>query len=99
VLAHKDLTVDLDRLEVRRDGEVVSLTPSEFRLLTALVQARGRVLTRQSLLDSLYGASQGEALERTVDVHIGRLRDKLGEDAMSPRYVTTVRGTGYRAVD
>jgi DNA-binding response OmpR family regulator len=99
VLAHKDLTVDLDRLEVRRGGEVVSLTPSEFRLLTALVQARGRVLTRQSLLDSLYGASQGEALERTVDVHIGRLRDKLGEDAMSPRYVTTVRGTGYRAVD
>ena len=74
------------------------LTPAEFRLLVALVQARGRVLTRQALLDSLYGVAQGDALERTIDVHIGRLRDKLGEDVASPRYIVTVRGTGYRAV-
>ena len=99
VLVHKDLAIDQDRLEVRRDGNVVPVTPSEFRLLSALVQARGRVLTRQALLDSLYGPSQGDALERTIDVHIGRLRDKLGEDAASPRYLTTVRGSGYRAVD
>jgi DNA-binding response OmpR family regulator len=96
---HKDLAIDQDRLEVRRDGDVVPLTPSEFRLLSALVQARGRVLTRQALLDSLYGPAQGDALERTVDVHIGRLRDKLGEDPTTPRYLTTVRGAGYRAVD
>jgi DNA-binding response OmpR family regulator len=99
VLVHKDLAIDQDRLEVRRDGDVVPLTPSEFRLLSALVQARGRVLTRQALLDSLYGPAQGDALERTVDVHIGRLRDKLGEDPTTPRYLTTVRGAGYRAVD
>jgi DNA-binding response OmpR family regulator len=50
------------------------------------------------LLDSLYGPSQGDALERTVDVHIGRLRDKLGEESAAPRYILTVRGLGYRAV-
>jgi DNA-binding response OmpR family regulator len=99
VLVHKDLTIDLDRLEVRRGGSVVSLTPAEFRLLRALVEARGRVLTRQVLLDSLYGPGQGDALERTVDVHVGRLRDKLGEEIANPRYIVTVRGTGYRAID
>lgn len=98
VLEHGDLTIDLDRIEVRREGTAMSLTPAEFRLLVALVQARGRVLTRQALLDSLYGPSQGDALERTVDVHIGRLREKLGEDVGTPRYIVTVRGVGYRAV-
>jgi DNA-binding response OmpR family regulator len=98
VLEHRDLAIDLDRIEVTKQGEAVPLTPAEFRLLVALVQARGRVLSRQALLDSLYGPAQGEALERTVDVHIGRLRDKLGEDAVSPRYIATVRGAGYRAV-
>jgi DNA-binding response OmpR family regulator len=92
-----DLEVDLDRVEVRRDGHIVPLTPAEFRLLAALLLARGRVLTRQALLDALYGEAQGEALERTVDVHIGRLRDKLDEPAGDPRYIVTVRGAGYRA--
>ncbi|TMC54425.1 MAG: response regulator transcription factor [Chloroflexi bacterium] len=98
VLEHGDLTIDLDRIEVRRADKVMSLTPAEFRLLVALVEAHGRVLTRQALLDSLYGPSQGDALERTVDVHIGRLRDKLGEEVGTPRYIVTVRGVGYRAV-
>lgn len=98
VLEHGDLSIDLDRVEVCRDGNALPLTPAEFRMLVALVQARGRVLTRQALLDSLYGPAQGDALERTVDVHIGRLRDKLGEQAGEPRYIMTVRGTGYRAV-
>jgi len=98
VLEHRDLAIDLDRIEVTKRGEAIPVTPAEFRLLVALVQARGRVLSRQALLDSLYGPAQGEALERTVDVHIGRLRDKLGEDAVAPRYIATVRGAGYRAV-
>src|SRR5438105_961310 len=80
------------------DGRA-ALTAAEFRLLTALVQAEGRVLTRQVLLDALYGPVQGDALERTIDVHIGRLRDKLGEAADRPRYIATVRGAGYRAVE
>ncbi|HKW72506.1 MAG TPA: response regulator transcription factor [Candidatus Dormibacteraeota bacterium] len=98
VLEYADLRIDLDRVEVRREGRALSLTPSEFRLLVALVQAHGRVLTRQALLDALYGVSEGDALERTIDVHIGRLRDKLSEDVTAPRYIVTVRGLGYRAV-
>jgi DNA-binding response OmpR family regulator len=98
VLKHDDLLIDLDRVEVRRGDQALPLTPAEFRLLVALVEARGRVLSRQALLDALYGPAQGDALERTVDVHIGRLRDKLGEDVATPRYIATVRSAGYRAV-
>jgi DNA-binding response OmpR family regulator len=95
-LALADLVVDLDRHEVVRNGEPITLTPVEFRLLTTLIEAGGRVLTRDQLLDALYGQDQSEVLDRTVDVHIGRLRDKLGDDAERPRYVATVRGVGYR---
>jgi len=95
-IEHHDLVIDLDRVEVRRAGRSVPVTSAEFRLLVALVEAKGRVLTRQMLLNSLYGAQQGEALERTIDVHIKRLREKLGEGG-APRYILTVRGIGYRA--
>lgn len=98
-IRHGDLAIDLDRLEVRRDEQIIALTAAEFRLLTALIQAEGRVMTRQVLLDALYGPVQGEALERTIDVHVSRLRDKLGEAVDHPRYIATVRGAGYRAVN
>jgi DNA-binding response OmpR family regulator len=91
-----DLVVDLDRHEVTRDGLPIPLTNVEFRLLTTLIEAGGRVLTRDQLLDAVYGHDQTDVLDRTVDVHIGRLRDKLGDDAEHPRYVATVRGVGYR---
>ncbi len=92
-----DLVVDAERFEVTRDGRPIPLTRVEFRLLTTLIEAGGRVLTRDQLLDAVYGQDQSEVLDRTVDVHIGRLRDKLGDDAERPRYVATVRGVGYRA--
>ena len=75
----------------------MALTAVEFRLLATLLEADGRVLTRDQLLDAVYGQDESEILDRTVDVHIGRLRDKLGDDADAPRYVATVRGVGYRA--
>ena len=96
-IRHADLVLDRDRHEVRIDGRVVPLTAVEFRLLSALLEADGRVLTRDQLLDAVYGQDEAEILDRTVDVHIGRLRDKLGDDADAPRYVATVRGVGYRA--
>jgi DNA-binding response OmpR family regulator len=92
-----DLLVDPDRYEVTRNGEPIPLTRVEFRLLTALIEADGRVLTRDQLLDAVWGRDQADILDRTVDVHVGRLRDKLGDDADQPRYVATVRGIGYRA--
>jgi len=98
ILHHADLTLDLARHEVRQSGRLVPLTSVELRLLATLLAAGGRVLTRDQLLDAVYGATgEGEVLDRTVDVHIGRLRDKLGDRADAPRYVATVRGAGYRA--
>ena len=97
-LRHADLPLDLARHEVRQGGRLVPLTSVEFRLLATLLAANGRVLSRDQLLDAVYGATgEGEVLDRTVDVHIGRLRDKLGDRADEPRYVATVRGAGYRA--
>lgn len=96
-LRHRDLTIDPDRHEVTRAGAPISLTRAEFRLLLALVRADGRILSRESLLDALYGEADAAVLDRTVDVYVRRLREKLGDDADSPRYVMTVRGVGYRA--
>jgi DNA-binding response OmpR family regulator len=96
-LVHGDLVLDRRRYEVSRAGRPIVLTNVEFRLLATLLEADGRVLTRDQLLDALYGSDEADVLDRTIDVHIGRLRDKLGDDAESPRYVATVRGVGYRA--
>ncbi len=96
-LTQHDLAIDTERYEVRRGKELVPLTPVEFKLLVTLVAADGRALTRDQLLDAVYGSDDGDVLDRTIDVHIGRLREKLGDDAEQPRYVMTVRGVGYRA--
>jgi len=96
-IRHGDLVLDRDRHEVHIGDRLVALTAVEFRLLATLLEADGRVLTRDQLLDAVYGQDEAEILDRTVDVHIGRLRDKLGDDADAPRYVATVRGVGYRA--
>jgi two-component system OmpR family response regulator len=96
-LRQHDLVIDTERYEVRRDEELIPLTPVEFKLLVTLVAADGRALTRDQLLDAVYGSDDGDVLDRTIDVHIGRLREKLGDDADQPRYVMTVRGVGYRA--
>jgi len=97
ILTQNDLAIDTERYEVRRGDELVPLTPVEFKLLVTLVAADGRALTRDQLLDAIYGSDDGDILDRTIDVHIGRLREKLGDDAERPRYVMTVRGVGYRA--
>ena len=72
--------------------------PVEFRLLVAILEADGRVLSRDQLLDAVYGPDAEGLLDRTIDVHVGRLRDKLGDLATTPRFIATVRGVGYRAV-
>ena len=97
VIRHADLTIDPARHEVRRGDEAIDLTRVEFRLLQAILAADGRVLSRDQLLDAVYGHEAAEVLDRTIDVHIRRLRDKLDDDPDAPRYVQTVRGVGYRA--
>jgi DNA-binding response OmpR family regulator len=97
VIRHADLTIDPSRHEVRRGDEAIDLTRVEFRLLSAILGADGRVLSRDQLLDAVYGQDAADVLDRTIDVHIRRLRDKLDDDPDAPRYVQTVRGVGYRA--
>jgi len=94
----RGLVVDRDRHLVMVDERRVTVTAIELRLLVALLEAGGRVLSRDQLMDAVYGADAGEILDRTIDVHVGRLRDKLDDPAAAPRFIATVRGSGYRAV-
>jgi len=88
------LAIDVARHSVRVDGAPVSLTRKEFDLLRTLAEARGRVLSRELLLDRVWGyAAAGEIESRTVDVHVRRLRVKLGREG---RHIATVKGVGYR---
>ncbi len=98
VLRHGDLEIDLERHVVRRGGQPVSLTPSEFTLLQALAERPGRVWTRLQLLDRLQGVAY-EGYERAVDSHVKNLRQKLEPNPRQPRYVQTVYGVGYKLAD
>lgn len=90
-----DLTIDIERHEVRIGGESIDLTLKEFDLLRTLAENKGRVLTRDQLLDKVWGFDYiGET--RTVDVHIRYLRKKLGDEDNEGKYIQTVRGVGYK---
>ena len=97
LLQHGDLVMDLDRHDVTIAGQPVPLTTAEFRLLAALLEANGRVLTRDQLLDALHGLGEADVLDRAIDAHVRRLRDKLRDEPDHPTYIATVRGVGYRA--
>ncbi|MGE0452366.1 MAG: response regulator transcription factor [Vicinamibacteria bacterium] len=86
------IEIDRERHLLKREGRAVHLTAKEFALLLALVDARGRVLTRQALIERIWGYSYAEGT-RTVDVHVGRLREKLPE--LAPLLIT-VKSLGYR---
>jgi DNA-binding response OmpR family regulator len=89
------LTLDTAAREVRVDGRIIELTRTEFDILAALAEHSRRVLTRAALLHAVWGDSWvGD--EHLVDVHIGHLRRKLGDDAVTPAFIRTVRGVGYR---
>ena len=91
------LAVDYDAREVTVEGRRVVLTHHEFELLAALARANGRVLSREQLMDSLRG-QESEAFDRSIDVHVSKLRAKLEKDPRAPRYIKTVRGVGYALV-
>jgi two-component system alkaline phosphatase synthesis response regulator PhoP len=90
-----DVEVDFSRAELRRGGARVDLTPLEFKLMGAFVRGRGRVFTRQQLLDSAWGRDLA-VTERVVDNQVLNLRRKVEADPGRPRYITGVRGIGYR---
>jgi DNA-binding response OmpR family regulator len=90
-----DIEVDFRRCEVRREGRVVELSSLEFKLLGAFIHNRGRVLSRDQLLDAAWGSAV-HVTDRAVDNHVVDLRRKIEPDPVAPRYITSVRGMGYR---
>lgn len=90
-----DLVIDASAFRVTQAGRPVELTATEFRLLVELARAPGRVMSREVLLERVWGYDYlGDS--RLVDMAVKRLRDKLDDDARCPRYIATVRGVGYR---
>ena len=90
-----DLEIDFARIEVRRADTALDVTPLEFKILGALVKRRGRVVSRDSLLDLAWGANT-YVNDRVIDNHVANLRKKLEDNPKEPRYVISVRGVGYR---
>jgi two-component system, OmpR family, response regulator RegX3 len=91
------IRLDSERFEVTVDGELVHLPRKEFELLELLMENVGRVLTRETLIDRIWGADYfGDT--RTLDVHIKRLRAKCESDPRNPRHLVTIRGLGYKFV-
>ena len=97
-IAHEGISIDPSRRRVSVDGAEVQLTPLEFEILLALAREPGVVLTREQLMDRVWGY-RDYAGGRVVDSHVARIRRKLGEDGVEPRFVRTVHGVGYAFAD
>ena len=97
-IVHADLTIDFDRRLVTLASEEVKVTYVEVEILGALARSPGRVLTRETLLEHVWGDSEYRD-PRTVDVHIRHLREKIERDPKEPEFLFTVRGVGYRFVE
>ena len=96
ILRGDGLELDPNTILVSVDRRAVDLTASEFRLLHAVMQRPMRVFSRDELIEALHGENDPGIIDRSVDVHLGRLRRKLGDPASRSRFIGTVRGVGYR---
>ena len=99
ILIHGAVRLDLEKRRLTVDNDSVSLTPHEYALMVALMAAPGRTFTRDELLDRLYPRGEAVVIDRVVDVHIGKLRQKIEPIPAEPRYILTARGIGYRFAD
>jgi len=91
-----DLVIDRTGGQVWRGNDLINLTPTEFRLLTMMAQHAGQALSRRQILDAVWGHTADIESERTVNVHIRRLREKIETDPSRPELIMTVPGIGYR---
>jgi DNA-binding response OmpR family regulator len=94
-LSVSDITLDLDKRQIKVADRQVELTPTEFDLLATLMESPGRIFSRMQLLDKVPGYAY-EGYERTVDAHVKNLRHKIEEDPKHPRYILTAYGLGYK---
>ncbi|MBL8162150.1 MAG: response regulator transcription factor [Anaerolineae bacterium] len=93
-----DLVIDRGRGQVRRGNQIIVLTPTEFRLLVCLAQHSGQALSRDQIIDAVWGYDADPNSEKMVNVHIRRLREKIEADPATPQLILTVPGVGYRLV-
>ena len=98
ILVSDDLVLDPNAVEAHLAGKPLDLTPFEFRLLRGLMRRPGRVFSRDDLIDAIHGDDDPGIIDRTIDVHLGRLRRKLDDDAADPRFIATVRTVGYKFI-
>jgi len=96
LLTYQGLALDPEKHKVTLDGSPIFLTSHEYKLLQALMASPGKVFTRDELVDILYPREEAMVIDRVIDVHIGKLRQKIEKDPANPRYILTVRGAGYR---
>lgn len=95
ILRFDDLTIDIDGQSIKLGDETLSVTATEYKLISMLAAAPGRLFTRMQLLEHVWGTNYyGD--DHVVDVHIANARRKLREESSSPRFIETVRGAGYR---
>jgi len=95
-ISHRGLMLDLEKRKVMLHGKRIELTHHEFNLLHALMVAPGKVFTRDELLSRLYPKQETVVIDRVVDVHIGKIRQKIEKDPSNPEFILTVRGSGYQ---
>lgn len=98
LLSFGGLELDMEKHKVTRDGRHIALTSSEFKILKALMSLPGKAFSREELLSQCYQNSEA-VIDRVIDVHIGKLRQKIEDDPSQPRFILTVRGHGYRFTD
>ncbi len=91
-----EVEIDLEKLQVLRNNKIIDLTPTEFRLLRYLVSNPDRPISRDTLIESVWGYGSDIGDDRTIDVHIRHLREKLEDDPTNPHWLLTVRGFGYK---
>jgi DNA-binding response OmpR family regulator len=95
LVRHRDLVIDLDRRRVQRGDKRISLTATEFEILRHLASRPGRVFSRRELLELVRDYEALDQDEKTINVHISHLREKLEDDPVDPTFILTVRGAGY----
>ena len=95
LIRHRDLVIDLDRRRVQRGEKRISLTATEFEILRHLASKPGRVFSRRELLELVRDYEALDQDEKTINVHVSHLREKLEDDPVDPTFILTIRGAGY----
>lgn len=94
-LNERDLEIDVKKFEVKKKGELVNLTPNEFKILKVLLTNPGQVFTREQLLENAFGMDF-EGFDRTIDTHIKNIRQKIEDNLKKPIYINSIYGVGYK---